>query len=636
MSSPQQPKQPPEDQRGKSGQGQQDLGQSGAPVSAGAVPKVLQKVPKNPPREGPDPVPPPVAAAPAVPQAPVAAPPAAAAPAIPQAAAPDAVTPQSAPVEIASDGTTANPGNAPATPKKNTGKRRARKGKKQAIQIQEDTTVVSTAGRFKRVIVPYSVSIIVHALVLSLLGFWVLPSDVQEELLAIISTPIDEVEDDKEDEVVEAAEQPEEIEQSDLAPTDLEVSADQLVDVPSPITLDVNDLEPAIDVDLPDLAGPSVQLPKGDFGGRSLAGRKERAIAEGGSEASEAAVVRGLSWLAKIQSQDGGWNYTTAGAAKAGTLDNQMGATSMAVLAYLGAGHTNFGESKYVNTVGKGLGFLLRNAKQTADGLDMRGDVKRNEGMYVQGLGGIALTEAYGMALGAYMVNKSGKDKTGRRKLEFQSMKQLKNPAQAALNFIARAQHPTNGGWRYQPRSSTSDTSVVGWQIMALQSGRSSRLVVPVNVMRGASHFLDVVAADGGAQYGYDKPASNRSATTAVGLLCRMYMGWNQSNEALGRGVKFLSKLGPQRNNMYFNYYATQVMHHWGGDEWKKWNTVMRDQLVDSQVTKGPMAGSWKPAGGHASTGGALMQTCFAIMTLEVYYRHLPLYKKATTKAEQF
>ncbi|MEO1997514.1 MAG: hypothetical protein ABGZ17_19825, partial [Planctomycetaceae bacterium] len=75
---------------------------------------------------------------------------------------------------------------------------------------------------------------------------------------------------------------------------------------------------------------------------------------------------------------------------------------------------------------------------------------------------------------------------------------------------------------------------------------------------------------------------------------------------------------------------------HWGGGEWKKWNGVMRDRLVQVQVKQGPLAGSWKPAGSHASVGGTLMETCFAIMTLEVYYRHLPLYKKATTKAEQF
>ncbi|MEO1997515.1 MAG: prenyltransferase/squalene oxidase repeat-containing protein, partial [Planctomycetaceae bacterium] len=461
------------------------------------------------------------------------------------------------------------------------------------MQIEEDASEQPAGGRFRRVIFPYTVSIAVHAVILFALGFWVLPSDVQEELLAIISTPIDDVEDDKE-EVVEAVEQPEEIEQSDLAPADLEVSADQLVDVPAPITLDVNDLEPAIDVDLPDLAGPSVKLPKGDFGGRSLAGRKERAIAEGGSAASEAAVVLGLRWLSTIQREDGSWNYTLAGeSAKSGTLDNSMGATSMAVLAYLGAGHTNFGKSKYADTVGKGLGFLLRNAKPTADGLDMRGNVKRNEGMYVQGLGGIALTEAYGMALGAYMANKSGKDKTGNRKLAFQSMKQLKSPAQAALNFIARAQHPSTGGWRYQPRSKSSDTSVVGWQIMALQSGRSSRLTVPVNVMRGASHFLDVVAADGGAQYGYDKPAPNRAATTAVGLLCRMYLGWNQKNEALGRGVKFLAKVGPNVNNMYFNYYATMVLHHFNGPSWPAWNEKVRERLIAEQASAGHEAGSW-------------------------------------------
>ena len=28
---------------------------------------------------------------------------------------------------------------------------------------------------------------------------------------------------------------------------------------------------------------------------------------------------------------------------------------------------------------------------------------------------------------------------------------------------------------------------------------------------------------------------------------------------------------------MYYNYYATQVMRHWEGEEWEKWNKVMRD-----------------------------------------------------------
>ena len=86
---------------------------------------------------------------------------------------------------------------------------------------------------------------------------------------------------------------------------------------------------------------------------------------------------------------------------------------------------------------------------------------------------------------------------------------------------------------------------------------------------------------------------------------------------------------------MYYNYYATQILHHWGGKEWTGWNGQMRDQLVETQVRGGAYAGSWNPSGGHAGEkGGRLFDTCLSIMTLEVYYRHLPLYERGGIQVE--
>ena len=87
---------------------------------------------------------------------------------------------------------------------------------------------------------------------------------------------------------------------------------------------------------------------------------------------------------------------------------------------------------------------------------------------------------------------------------------------------------------------------------------------------------------------------------------------------------------------MYYNYYATQVMHHWGGDEWANWNGVMRDQLIRTQKTAkdGHMHGSWDLADPHGGTGGRLYMSCLCIMTLEVYYRHLPIYRREGLKVE--
>jgi hypothetical protein len=126
-------------------------------------------------------------------------------------------------------------------------------------------------------------------------------------------------------------------------------------------------------------------------------------------------------------------------------------------------------------------------------------------------------------------------------------------------------------------------------------------------------------------------------ATSAIGLLCRMYFGWKKDNPALARGVERISQRGPStgaQSDMYYNYYATQVMRHWEGEEWTKWNNVMRDFLIESQARKGPETGSWHFDESHGDVGGRLYNTSLATMTLEVYYRHLPLYQKASTEAE--
>ena len=158
-------------------------------------------------------------------------------------------------------------------------------------------------------------------------------------------------------------------------------------------------------------------------------------------------------------------------------------------------------------------------------------------------------------------------------------------------------------------------------------------LHVPPIVVKKSSDFLDAVQSESGAHYGYTSPGKG-DATTAIGLLCRMYLGWKQDNGALQRGAQFVSNKGPSKSNMYYNYYATQVMRHIEGDMWKKWNGVMRDQLVNSQSQTGHEKGSWIMADRHVAKGGRLYCTSMATMILEVYYRHLPIYRKQSTEED--
>jgi hypothetical protein len=114
-----------------------------------------------------------------------------------------------------------------------------------------------------------------------------------------------------------------------------------------------------------------------------------------------------------------------------------------------------------------------------------------------------------------------------------------------------------------------------------------------------------------------------------------MYLGWNYKNPMLLAGVNTLKAYPPgSQNSMYYYYYATQVMHHMGGEHWDTWNPKMRDSLIEKQ-DKGMDAkhahqrGSWSPAGDvHGPQGGRVMQTSLSLLTLEVYYRHLPLYRR--------
>jgi hypothetical protein len=110
-----------------------------------------------------------------------------------------------------------------------------------------------------------------------------------------------------------------------------------------------------------------------------------------------------------------------------------------------------------------------------------------------------------------------------------------------------------------------------------------------------------------------------------------MYLGWKRDRPALARGVTWLGDEhlpSASRPNIYYWYYATQVMHHHGGPQWDEWNQRLRDILVGSQETRGHLAGSWAPKGEFSGEGGRIYMTALAVCTLEVYYRHLPIFRQ--------
>ena len=414
---------------------------------------------------------------------------------------------------------------------------------------------------------------------------------------------------------------------AEVAPTEMTnaISSDVPMDAPDVSAASDLDAAPAA-VEFSDLGeqlAPRNELVKqiGVTSGTGISGRgssKSRAAlvaSAGGTPQSEAAVGLALRWLARHQLPDGGWNFDhRIGQCQGqcdhqGSLDNaRNGATGLALLPFLGAGQTHR-EGEYKDVVKRGLYFLVQNMKNNKQG---GGDLADGGSMYSHGICAIVLSEAYAMT----------------------HDKELMLPAQMALNHIIYAQDPVGGGWRYSPRQ-PGDTSAVGWQLMALKSGHMAYLKVPQGTVVGASKFLDSVQMESGAKYGYTGPGP-APGTTAVGLLCRMYLGWKKDNAALQRGVEYLSQTGPSKGNMYYNYYATQIMRHWGGDEWDKWNKGMRDFLIAEQNKQGHKEGSWFMDGGDhgAGVGGRIYCTAMATMILEVYYRHMPIYGESAAEED--
>ena len=416
-----------------------------------------------------------------------------------------------------------------------------------------------------------------------------------------------------------------------LMANDLEVDRNEMRDVIQKAKKDAAELvEPNTEmVNLPDLNDVRKNLTTSrdqlmSFAARDPRVRAEIVKQEGGTSLTEAAVARGLRWLAQVQNDDGSWSLSHYDRSHRTGNRGDVAGTSLALLPFLGAGQTHeYGI--YRETVARGLGWLINNQK--SDG-DLRINFAGNAGMYAHGQAAIVLCEALAI--------------TGDQK--------FRQPAQKAIEFIEGGQHGA-GGWRYRLRQA-GDTSVMGWQLMALQSARAGNLGLKVDdsTFKLADYYLDQAVYRGrrsgslrnmpsGSLYTY-QPRSGRptAAMTAEAILCRMYLGWSKDDPRMIEAIRWLLENhmpNSRDKNVYYWYYATQVMHHYGGRVWEVWNRRMREILVAGQETRGKRAGSWNPRGYEwGEQGGRIYVTSLSICSLEVYYRHLPIFKQIELQDE--
>jgi hypothetical protein len=353
------------------------------------------------------------------------------------------------------------------------------------------------------------------------------------------------------------------------------------------------------------------------FGGRGIGHRPMVLGPNGGTRITERAVAAALFWLHRHQESGGNWSlshfrhhckgHECSGASE---IRADAGATALALLTFLAAGQTHQSPGPYRDTIQRAIFWLLK--RQTSDG-DLGAGAEQP--MYSHGLATIALCEAYGMT----------KDP------------KIGNPAQAAVAFIERAQNRDTGSWRYEAQRHDGDTSVFGWEVMALKSAQMAGLAVSSFNLENCQHWLQLVAkGEHRGLFCYQYGREPGPAMTAVGLLCRQYLGAKADAPDMIEGKEYLRAHPPENSDnairdTYYWYYATQVMFNLGGPEWDQWNRAMRRVLIQTQCQEGCAAGSWDPERPAPDIwgmkGGRMVTTTLSTLTLEVYYRYLPLYR---------
>ena len=334
---------------------------------------------------------------------------------------------------------------------------------------------------------------------------------------------------------------------------------------------------------------------------RSFEQRQKFIREMGGSKESEEAVARALGYLARRQEDDGHWASEVHGKGRGrGSRERpEMALTGLAALSFLASDHTPNKVGPYREVVGKAIDFML--SRMTG-----AGDLRDGGDMYSQAIATLAVAEAAAM--------------TGDPRYREAALK--------AAGFIVRAQNPQTGGWRYAP-GDPGDTSVVGWQVMALHSVEALGFKMPQATRDGTLRWLDRTSVPPLRMLaGYQGPNATPSMT-AEAVFTRILLGQQFTPEQEQAAADYLLRNPPGQgvNNYYYWYYATLALSQMRGPAWEKWNGLIQDYLRRTQTAGGDHDGSWDTNSVYGKRAGRVYTTALNALTLEVYYRYLPMYK---------
>lgn len=370
--------------------------------------------------------------------------------------------------------------------------------------------------------------------------------------------------------------------------------------------------------------------PKETFAQRKPEVRTEVLEQMGGSKETEKAVALALDWFIAHQESDGRWSgrHFDDKCGKCGDpseFESDGAMTGIVLLCFLGAGHTHVADGPYKDHVARAMSWLLARQEPT-------GDLRRGETMYSQTVLTVALCEAIAMTRDP----------------------KLTVPTRRAVAFLeANWQAKASRRGEESEKSRNDNTSVLGWQVMAIESARRAGITISNATFDAAGKWLDYVAdSRQPGRYSYRPGEAPSAAMTAEAMFVRQLLGSSRDGASMKQSAEFILQSMPRWNGAsartgqpnrgvtrphsppanspsneaqtYYWYYATLALFQHQGDAWKQWNEALAPALLSNQHQSGPSMGSWDPQDQWSRLGGRLYQTAICTLSLEVYYRYKP------------
>ena len=336
-----------------------------------------------------------------------------------------------------------------------------------------------------------------------------------------------------------------------------------------------------------------------------------------------AASDAGLAWLAAHQDEDGRWDadrfmkHDKVGEPcdAAGPPLVDVGVTGLALLAFLGDGHTAI-TGRYAQNVRRAVEWLLQQ-RITDDLLNATDlDVIPGNHIYQHGIAAQALCLACAL----------GGDEGWR------------TPVQRVVDYLELHRNPY-GVWSYQNRSGDNRMSSTLWAALAVVAARDSGFQVEPKSLDYAASFVDEMTdpmgrtgyvTRGGLSGRRDNahdarfPADRNETMTAAGLVVRAALGLTPGDRPqINESIQLLTKRPPRwdRNAGTIDFYAwalgTRALWMIGANARAGWSKTLAQAVLPNQREDGNFAGSWDPVHAWGESGGRVYSTAILVWALQ-------------------